>query len=557
VHCDVLVRLTAIALAVYCVEGRAVQAPPLITPNGIVTSAAFGPPQLPGGAIAEGSIFCIFGVNLGPTVAAQVSAFPLQTALAGVSIAVIQGQTTVAAIPLYVSASQINAIMPSTAPTGLVSVQVTYTGVKSNMAPVYVAINAPAIYTATGAGVGPGSIQNFISVAVQPTNTAKLTAKSGQAVTLWLTGLGPVANDTVAPAVGNLPFKVEVWVAGIPATVQYSGRTSCCAGVDQVDFTVPAGVPNSCFAPVQVRVAGTAVSATVTMAIDSKGNACTDPNPMTTSYTQGGNLGTVMLIRRMFHVDASGANPAVDVTVDKALGDFRKASGANYSFDPSVALPPPGSCTVYSVKGDMSGDAHVFISSGSGVLDAGTISVTGQAGTLPLMLYMETNFAVYATQFGSTGLLPANLAQSPLFLNPGNFNINGAGGKDVGAFEAAVTVNAGVTWTNEAQTTTVIRSQGLTVTWSGSSGSVGVGGMGVDYPTNSSTAFLCMAPAGANSFTVPDWVLANLPTTRANGADSLSAVALLSATTPVQFATGLTNSAAFFVLMQAKAVTFQ
>jgi hypothetical protein len=57
---------------------------------------------------------------------------------------------------------------------------------------------------------------------------------------------------------------------------------------------------------------------------------------------------------------------------------------------------------------------------------------------------------------------------------------------------------------------------------------------------------------------VPDWVLANVPATRANGADSFSAVALLSATTPVQFAaTGLSNSSAFFVLMQAKAVTFQ
>jgi uncharacterized protein (TIGR03437 family) len=558
VRSDHLARFAAIALVFCCVEARAAVAPPLITPKGIVTSAAFGPPLLPGGAIAQGSVFCIFGSNLGPAVAVQVSAFPLQNALAGVSIQVIQGEISVAAIPLYVSAGQINALMPSTAPTGMVSIQVTFNGQKSNMSPVVVAINAPAIYTSTGAGLGPGSIQNFVSVAVQPTNSAKLTAKPGQVVTLWLTGLGPVANDTVAPTVGNLPFKVEVWVAGIPATVQYSGRTSCCAGIDQIDFTVPANAPNSCFAPVQVRVAGTAVSAAVTMAIDSQGNACADPNPTTTSYARGANIGTMVLIRRTFHVDASGNTAAEDVTVDQALGDFEKSSGADYAFDPSAALPPPGSCTVYSVTGDLSESGNVFISGGSTILDTGAVTVTGQTGTLPLMQFSSGATSIYATLFGSTGLLPANLQQSPLFLNPGNFTINGAGGKDVGAFKAAVAVNAGVTWTNEAQVTTVVRSQGLTVTWSGSSGTVGVGGMGVDLPTNSSTAFLCTALPGTNSFTVPGWVLANVPVTRANSGDSISAVALLSATTPVQItASGLNDSAAFFLLMTAKAVTFQ
>lgn len=556
-RCDGWVRLAAIALVVYCGEAQAAQSAPFITPKGIVSSASLGPPLLPGGAIAQGSVFAVFGSNLGPTTAVQVSSFPLQTALASVSIQVIQGQTSLAAIPLYVSATQINAIMPSTAPTGLVSVQVTYNGQKSNMAPVVVAINAPSIYTSTGAGTGPGSIQNFISVTVQPTNSAKLTAQPGQVVTLWLTGLGPVANDTVAPTVENLPFKVEVWVAGLPATVQYSGRTSCCSGIDQIDFTVPAGVPNSCFAPVEVRVAGTAVSAAVTMAIDSQGNPCTDPNPMTTSYTQGGNLGNVMLIRRMFHEDASGASPAVDVTVDQALGNFQKASGAAYAFNPSAALPPPGSCTVYSVNGDLSEDTDVFILS-AGVLNAGNLSVTGPSGTLPLTQYLETDYDVYAAQFGSTGLLPGSLSQSPLFLNAGNFQINGQGGPDIGAFTAAVAVNAGVSWSNESQITAVTRSQGLTVTWSGSAGSVGIGGIGVDYPTNSSTAFLCVAPAGTNSFTVPGWVLANVPATRPNASDSFSAVSLLSATAPAQFtATGLNNGAAFFLLMQVKAVSFQ
>lgn len=552
-NCHGRVRLLAFVLVACCI-----QAQPLISPKGIVSSATYGPPLLPGGAIAQGSIFSIFGSGMGPATAAQVAVFPLQVALGGVSLKVIQGSTSVDAIPLYASDGVINAIMPSNAPTGLVSVQVTFNGVKGNMAPVMVAKNAPAIYTSTGAGVGAGSIQNFVSATVQPLNSAKVTAKQGQAEILWLTGLGPVTTaDNVAPTVATLPYQTEVWVGGIAASVQYSGRTGCCAGVDEIVFTVPSNAPNGCFVPVQVRVAGTAVSNAVTMAIDSQGGACSDAaNTLSATYTRGGNLGAVMLIRRMFHVDA-GDEPVVDVTVDQAMGNFQKASGADYAFNPSAALPPAGSCTVYSQKGDLSESAVPFITD-AGILDAGAISVTGPKATLPLVLFKATDHQTYAAQFGSTGLLPAGLTQSPLFLDPGTFQIKGAGGTNVGAFTASVTVDAGATWTNRDQITTIDRTKGLTVTWSGTPANVAVSGMGTDLPTDSSTGFLCMAPAGTTSFTVPAYVLANVPPTRANDNESRSVVALLSATAPVKFtATGLDNSAAFFMLMSAKAVTFQ
>lgn len=38
----------------------------LIAPRGIVNAASFMPAALPGGPIAQGSLFSIFGVNLGP-----------------------------------------------------------------------------------------------------------------------------------------------------------------------------------------------------------------------------------------------------------------------------------------------------------------------------------------------------------------------------------------------------------------------------------------------------------------------------------------------------------
>ncbi len=69
-------------------------------------------------------------------------------------------------------------------------------------------------------------------------------------ITLWGTGLGPVAADNVAPIAGNLPTQVELFVGGVPATVNYSGRTPCCSGVDQIAFVVPANAPQGCWVPV-------------------------------------------------------------------------------------------------------------------------------------------------------------------------------------------------------------------------------------------------------------------------------------------------------------------
>src|SRR4051794_3872553 len=88
-------------------------AQPLITPKGIVNAASLLTPGLPSGSIARGSFFSIFGARMGPDAGVSASSFPLGTTLAGVSIKITQGNTSVDAIPVFVVASQINAIMPS------------------------------------------------------------------------------------------------------------------------------------------------------------------------------------------------------------------------------------------------------------------------------------------------------------------------------------------------------------------------------------------------------------------------------------------------------------
>src|ERR1700719_4277471 len=100
---------------------------PLISARGIVNAASYISGGLPGGSIARGSLFSIFGANLGPASSPGL-AFPLSPNLGGVTVQVTQGSTTVAAIPTFVGPFQVNAIMPSNAPLGAVSIYETFGG---------------------------------------------------------------------------------------------------------------------------------------------------------------------------------------------------------------------------------------------------------------------------------------------------------------------------------------------------------------------------------------------------------------------------------------------
>ena len=111
--------------------------PPFIVYRGVYNTASFMPPGIPGGAIARGSTFAIFGRNFSPATTPTL-AFPLPNLLGGVSITVTQGTTVLNAIPVGLSAGQINAIMPSNTPLGMVSVQVTFNNAKSNPVPVQI-----------------------------------------------------------------------------------------------------------------------------------------------------------------------------------------------------------------------------------------------------------------------------------------------------------------------------------------------------------------------------------------------------------------------------------
>ena len=505
-------RLWVLAALTACT----IWAQPVIYPKGIVDSASFLPAGLPSSGIAQGSIFSIFGTNLGPAKSAQQPSFPLQTTLAGVSITVTQGSTTVNAVPLFVLDSIVNAIMPSNTPLGLVSVQVIYNGIKSNPSPVRVVANSLGLFTSTGTGIGPGSVQNVVGN-LAPLNSPLTPAQPGQYVILWGTGLGPIAQpDTSPPPTGNLPSQVEIFVGGqVVSNITYSGRTPCCSGVDEIVFQLPANAPLGCFVPVTARLGGTVVSNTVTIAISQSSTSCTDAgNPLSLIPVNGGSLGLVAL-KRDSRTDTVQVPGGAGLVSDQAIAWFGQYPASPFGFDPYLDLPAPGSCTADG----SSGNPEVNLGRAAAKdLSPGAMTVSG--GPSPVNMTPVTSDLTY--QFGLLGLnqsLPRQGTVLPLYLNPGTYKITAAGG-DIGAFSTTLSATTPVSWTNRPTGSTPIdRTQPFTINWTGS-GPVYIRGYNRDYPTNSGATFICNVPAGSNSFTIPNYILQYLPATRKVESDS-------------------------------------
>lgn len=497
---------------------------PSISYRGIVNAGSYLPQGLPAGGIAQGSIFSVFGANLGPSTPTQQPSFPLQTTLAGVTITVSQGATAVNAIPLYITSGQINAIMPSNAPLGMDSVQVVYRNARSNMAPVLVLSSAVGLLTVSGSGNGPGVIFNFVSQSNQPVNSLQAAAQPGQVETMWATGLGPGKGpDNQVPVQGTLPVEVEVFIGGVPAKVNYSGRSGCCAGTDQIIFTIPQNTPEGCWVPVQVRSAGTTVSNVVTMAISAHGSKCSDPaNPFSQIYAAGGNLAILTLLRGATHEEKVVPAP-VDITADYFVNTMTQEQGGQFVYAPFLSEPPPGTCTLFMQKGNfLTGTPLPGPRTTVKTLDyGGPPSITGPQGLLkPTDLYSGAGVGALG------GMASLYSVPNTLYLNPGKYTLAGAGGADVGSFQASLTIPQPFTYTNRDQNAVIDRSQPLVINWSGAPAgqTLAVFGGTVDFPTNSTALFYCIATPGATTLTIPTYILAAIPATRPNVLQSNSAL---------------------------------
>jgi uncharacterized protein (TIGR03437 family) len=535
-------------------------AQPYINYRGIVNVASYMAPALPAGSLAQGGMVAIFGSNLGPSTGVQAAAFPLGTTLSGVSVTVTQNTTVVNAYPVYVSAGQINAIIPSNAPLGRVTLQATVNGVAGNPSPANVVVSSFGAFSINSGGFGPGIVQNY-TTSGPVINSTQATAMPGQVETLWGTGLGPVAQDNVPPTVVSLPVQVQVFVGGQSASVSYSGRSSCCSGIDQINFTVPANAPAGCYVPVVVQLAGTVVSNTVTMAIDPQGAPCTDPaNFLGAIFRSGGNFGGAWLKHDNITANVEGAPQSY--TADYGSVTLRQETGGAWAFNPYVSLPPLGTCTAYGIAGEypLLNDVPGLAPSVKDLNGGPALSINDPAGTVSLP-QGTTPPAFYSALFATSEGLPGVL--SSFFTTGVSSSLSGTGGPDVGPFQATVTPGASFNWTNQAAITSVTRSAGFTVTWSNVPAGapfVSIIGYNVDQADNASGGFQCIANPSPGSFTVPAIAMGNVPATPANGPANLGSILVgvpLLGSAQSFTATGLTQGLAVFGASNQQAAVFQ
>jgi uncharacterized protein (TIGR03437 family) len=259
----------AMTFGSYSVVAGTISPAPAIAANGVVNGASY----LHSAGIAPGSLFTVFGTNLGPASGVQASGYPLSTELGGVSVQVTVSGQVFDAWMVFASAGQINAILPSTTPFGTLQVTVTYQGQTSKPASVNLASEALGVFFQRTAGGDVAIAQNVASPTDYPLNTPSTPAKPGQIVVVWATGMGRITGaDNVAPgASGDMKYaNMFISVGGVRTAPLYAGRQAQFAGVDNIYFTIPDGAPLGCQVPVQIDPGFGTNTASIAVTADGK-----------------------------------------------------------------------------------------------------------------------------------------------------------------------------------------------------------------------------------------------------------------------------------------------
>jgi len=481
-------------------------------------------PGMPNYGIAEGSIFSLAGTN-DMTESTASQEVPLQTTLAGVTIAIAVGGVTTLAIPYFVSPGQITAILPSKTPVGTGTVTV-ISGGNSVSSPITVVQSAFGLATvAPAVGLtGPWAA----AIAQNDNEGGELlsqanAANPGEYLTLWGSGVGPVSGDEtqyqIPTDLTNIPIEVDI--GGVSAPVTYHGR-SIYPGVDQINIIVPAGV-SGCNVSVVVTAAGVP-SNFATIPVATAGRICADPGLLSLSSGEYQNLlsftnvnvGALSLQTLTMTTPGTAAG-----ATDSAYATFQTYTAQQFAFTSFLQVPSVGSCLV---TGYLS-QPPLADSSALGQLNAGPqIILNGPDGSLTLPRYAQS------------GSYPETSGTSPPIVPQGGGTFtfdNGAGGADVGAFKATLSesITTPLLWTNIADITAVDRAKGQLITWTGGMAGnyVYIFGYSSVYRAAPVAAgyvpysmyFTCSAPLSAGQFTVPAAVLETLPATGTVAYDGL------------------------------------
>jgi uncharacterized protein (TIGR03437 family) len=511
-------------------------------PGPSITAVQDGASNMPN--IAQGSIFIVKGTTLSPS-GYTPFAPPRPTSSGGIKVTFTPaaGGTGTDAYLVYLynlnGTNQIACILPSTVPVGSYNVTVTSGGSVSSAIATQVVASKFALFTQDSTGTGLASVQNYISATQYDLNrlttgtiygTTYSPAKPGGYMIAYGTGLGGYANgdNSASPAFDfSKTMTIQAIVGGVSIPVAYAGRAGY-AGEDQINFTLPANVQTGCAVTLQISVGGVLSAATtISIAPNSSSTACVIPG-YTTAQLQKLDQGGTLSSGGFTIMQSTTMDPTYGtVKSDIISGSFTQLTGFQLA---SVALQDPfgviqqGTCQVfqssYSNSSKSTGTASPVVTLTS--LDAGTITVTGPASSSlanqPLA-EIDNGYLLASTE-GSAYGLPG---QVNFTLPGGTYALSGAGGKDVGPFNASLTLPSPLTLSNPLPTT-VNRSSPLILNWTGGNASdqveiLGVSSITTGQGNNAITSvgeFVCITTAGQKTFTVPSSVLSQLPATLPN-----------------------------------------
>jgi len=199
-----------------------------------IANAAFGPV---GGRIAAGEVISIYGPRLGPST--PVTAVPDSSGMMPRSLGGVQVSVNGSAVPLlYVSDTQINAVMPLFLSGATARVHVSFNSVDTADFVATVEQAIPEVFQHSDGSAAAVNQDGSI-------NSPEHPATPGSIVAIWVTGIattpfGVWQDGRIAATAADFGC-CQILPQGGPADVLYGGAApGIVAGVAQVNFRVPA-----------------------------------------------------------------------------------------------------------------------------------------------------------------------------------------------------------------------------------------------------------------------------------------------------------------------------
>jgi uncharacterized protein (TIGR03437 family) len=217
-------------------------APPIISSGGVVGAGGSTPPVHD---VSPGAMVSIFGTNFSPAGTqrmlqmSDINLGHLPTNLAGICVTFGGMNASIAGV----FPNQLNVLVPAL-PAGAVTVQVTANcgsshAVNGNRSGIAVNVASPEFFTDATSGntipaagingpVAPGGIAEVYGTGWGATNPA----------------VSPGMVPGGAAQLASMPSLTLGGEAIPPENIFYAGISPCCAGIYQVDFTIPNDVPS-------------------------------------------------------------------------------------------------------------------------------------------------------------------------------------------------------------------------------------------------------------------------------------------------------------------------